>query len=44
VIISAIMPGNREIISSPIWPPSDQPNTIAFLTPSNVSASTIASA
>ena len=44
VIINPRRPGKRGIISSPMWPPSDHPNTTASAMPSWLSASTSASA
>ena len=44
VTISPRIPEKRGTISMPIWPPSDQPNTIASVTPSFPSNSMAASA
>ena len=44
VTIRPRIPEKRGTISMPIWPPSDQPNTIASVTPSFSSNSTAASA
>jgi len=34
-VIWPLMPGNLEAISRAVWPPSDQPNTMAPATPSD---------